>query len=604
MEQSTNNNNNNTDIILHQPDEWSVLNHREKINSIWWTDTGPNLKELGFDPYIQTDDDDDTTWLLQKIAAAKFALTVASSANNKHHEEYEAEVALYKGSDGESLSDGGYQPEYYAYPSDLLKKFASALIYNYTFELCFRVESENPMKRLKHRHCICPCTLNNERWRQLFEIDCVGEAEQCKMKGFKTTKGILQHLQSKHNNGISFLHTLAYMYIMKLYQSSIPEEFLRDLPTLPRSNPGRNSNQSNNDNNTTSSSTTTRKRKQEISSEECNQRSKKTSYPPCDIEYTIQRTTDSSSISTITSSVSKKSSDKKVPSVCSTTSSHAKKSAAASSSAEKPAAASSSAEKPAATSSSTKKPAATSSSTEKPAATSSSTEKPAATSSSAKKPAATSSSAKKPAATSSEPPAPLLTVARATVPVHRATVPVARVARSSTFHCTISRRTRVEGDITITYRHNRARTRDSQQSSTRTRRRNKSCNEAKWSQRNELTDFIQVKKNKRNPDSYAKKTIYIIDTSSDPTEESPLGRVCPGVARCYGSGGRFFPPSSQLKEGDPDQKFEWVLKLINRNVDLYMNNHRMVDIASRDGSQDRPYFGIFIGNPVFPPMQR
>ena len=122
-----------------------------------------------------------------------------------------------------------------------------------------------------------------------------------------------------------------------------------------------------------------------------------------------------------------------------------------------------------------------------------------------------------------------------------------------------------------------------------------------------MTDFIHGRRNsRRNKVSYLRKPVHIIDKSSGPTKESQLGKICKGSVRCYGYNARRYPPKDERKEGDPefDKNFEWVIKLDNPTVDLYMNNERMTDIFYRDGSDDNPYFSLFIGTAVFPRTER
>ena len=175
------------------------------------------------------------------------------------------------------------------------------------------------------------------------------------------------------------------------------------------------------------------------------------------------------------------------------------------------------------------------------------------------------------------------------VSIFRAANRSSSVARSSYFQITESNRTRVEGDITIAYHLSKPGSRS------RTRRRNVAKTEADLSVMREKQDFLDM-----NRALYNKKKIYVIDTSSGPTEESDLGKLCYGHARCFGLDGQYYSERLSKRVGEPEQNFEWVLKLANYPVDLYMSNARMKDIGDRDGSEGRPYFSLFIGKGVYP----
>ena len=219
------------------------------------------------------------------------------------HKEYQKELDKLdkrrSNWDEESDSDHYSLLNYYGYNDPLLMKFASALIYNYTFDLSFNIKATYKQDNC---HSICPCTSMNEKWRKLFDIDCCSKVDDCNTNEHLQVTPLLQHLQSKHKEGNCYLHSLAYLYIVKLYSPILTCQFLQDLPkeaSLSASSP----------------SSTSRKRKQESSPPEnvsiSKKRSSPTSHPPSNIECVGSKNADSSSISTITTSVSKISSEKR-----------------------------------------------------------------------------------------------------------------------------------------------------------------------------------------------------------------------------------------------------------------------------------------------------
>ena len=530
------------ELVAFEPEEWSTMNQHQKIDSIWWDTDGAQLKNLAIEPYVNTEDDNNDV-LLEKIKAAKFAFKHVFKKMNVARQAY----VNYQRPDSEDEDEDHHSvPDYYGYTEEELLKFVSALRFNYPFELCFEVKAD-----IKHEFdcCICSCSINNKRWREKFDIDCVRDHEKCKKKKNEkyTIDSILQHLRSKHNTGYSYFHSISYFYIMKLYSSIIPSTFLEDLPKEVEI-----------DNSESQETSNTRKRKQESSDAgssdaACSSRQTKmskkasssiSSYPPSSIVYPeVTKAADSSSISTVTTSATK-----------------------------------------------TSHPPATS----LPVIKSPEASNP--TSSSATGKAATSSSvigSNLLRDTSSSAGGAGVAIGSSLIRDTSSSAGGAGVAVGSrNFHVTRSNRTRVVGDITIIYHDNKLKD-PKVEGLKKSTKRNIAKNLRNISHRLDLKDFVHKRRNK---EPFTKKTIYIIDTSSEPMSNCALGKICYGYARCFGWKGWAYKKNMQ---GEPDEKFEWLLKLANHPADLYMSNERMKDIAGRDGSSDNPYFSLFIGNGIF-----
>ena len=552
------------ELVAFEPEEWSTMNQHQKIDSIWWDTDGAQLKNLAIEPYVNTEDDDDDV-LLEKIKAAKFAFKHVFKKMNVARQAY----VNYQRPDSEDEDEDHHSaPDYYGYTEEELLKFVSALRFNYPFELCFKVKAD-----IKHEfeYCICSCSINNKRWREMFDIDCVRDHEKCKKKNNEkyTIDQILQHLQSKHNTGYCYFHSISYFYIMKLYSNIIPTHFLCDLPEEEIEVEEESK-----------ETTSTRKRKQDNNtiapSDEAANLSRHTkvsrktsstisSFPPSSIEcHGIIGKTDSSSISTVTNSL--------LPAASSSakaSSSNVLATAAAAASSSAIAADSNNILATAAASSVVAAASSVAAAASSVAAGSSNILATAAASSSV---AAGSSNVLDAAAFASDP-HPILG---------------SRFARRSTFRITEANRTRREGSITILYHDNTLKNPE-RDPPKKTKKRNKTKNMKEQSHLRDLKDFVHTKRNK---EAYSKKKFHVIDTSQPSTDDSPLGKLCYGFARCFGRNGRCYKP---MRLGEPVHKFEWCIKLSNHPADLYMSNVQLKEIASRDGSQELPYFPLFIG---------
>ena len=301
-----------------EPEEWNHMNQHQKVQSIYW-DENARFDQESLSGHLDTGDDD-TELLLKKIEAAKYANRIVSP--KMLYDKENSSEAYWEKDDGhvEFDNDCCSQGSYHGYTENHLLKFASALRFNYTFEMCFKVRSD---ANKSYKGCFCPCTSYNKKWRKLFLVDCVDEVEKCKKTKLTDTNGILQHLQTMHRRGNCYNHSLSYFYILKLYSDVIPQCFLKDLlelppvqpepvPQLPPVQPEHSETQS-------KATTASRKRKQDNesvnstnlahgSSSRQTKLSKKTSstlstYPPSSIVCPgtdTTKSTDSSTISSVT----------------------------------------------------------------------------------------------------------------------------------------------------------------------------------------------------------------------------------------------------------------------------------------------------------------
>ena len=213
--------NSTKDLISFEPESWNGLNQHQKVKSIFWDSHVP-FDKCDEAQYLDTGDDD-TDLLLRKIRAAKFAYKCVSK--KMADDDRNSKPGIYD-SDYVSGSDEDSRESSYAYNDDHLLKFASALRFDYTFEMCFKIRSDT---NKEFESCICPCTSFNTKWRELFQIDLIGVQDECKKKESKI-EAMLSHLQSKHRRGHCYLHSVSYLYIVKLYSHIIPRRFTDDLP--------------------------------------------------------------------------------------------------------------------------------------------------------------------------------------------------------------------------------------------------------------------------------------------------------------------------------------------------------------------------------------
>ena len=608
------------DLPVFEPEEWKEMNQHQKVQSIFW-DEGSFLNEHAVSMYLDTGDDEPEL-LYAKIRAAKYAYRCVLPKmleDEKTSRKSYFEESSYPGSDDDD-DDGD---SYHGYTENHLLKFSSALRYNYPFEMCFKVESET---KKEFKKCICPCTKNNKAWRKLFKVDYVDSVEQCNKNQLTSVEGILQHLRMMHQRGNCYSHSVSYFYILKLYGDIVPSQFLRDLPPEPLEFHDDNNNDSQ-----SKATTASRKRKPSDSiidstdvahngsSSRQTKISKITSstlstYPPSSIvcHHTSPTTkpTDSSTISSVTKFsndtndivISKKPaqptstssniiqdgvSTKAVSAVAAAKSVSSKEVsavAAAKSVSTKAVSAVAAAKSVSSKEVSTVAAAKNVSSKVVPRAAAKSVSSKVVPRAAAAVQSVSSRSVPTVAAVQSVLSRSVPTAAAAQRSVSSRSVPVpaaAVAARRSIFRVTEANRTRVEGNITINYHSNMP------LGINKTTRRNFAKYEISDSEKRELSDFIYT-----NRIMFTGEEVKVVDSSS--------GKLCKGHGRCFGSEGREYHLRRIKRIGDPTRRFEWVIKLSNHPADLYLSNTQMKDIVKRDGSEERPYFSLFIGRPVFP----
>ena len=147
------------ELINFEPEIWQGMNQHQKVESIFFK-SDIDFKDFPFAKYLDTGDDE-TELLLEKIRAAKFAYKIVSKkmkADSNTDGNDDGDDECFFDSDRSEGNDCAYNDNH-------LLKFASALQFNFTFDMCFKVKSET---NRQFETCICPCTKHNAKWRQLF----------------------------------------------------------------------------------------------------------------------------------------------------------------------------------------------------------------------------------------------------------------------------------------------------------------------------------------------------------------------------------------------------------------------------------------------------
>ena len=146
------------ELINFEPEIWQGMNQHQKVESIFFK-SDIDFKDFPFAKYLDTGDDE-TELLLEKIRAAKFAYKIVSKKMkaDSSTDDNDDDDECFFDSDRSEGNDCAYNDNH-------LLKFASALQFNFTFDMCFKVKSET---NRQFETCICPCTKHNAKWRQLF----------------------------------------------------------------------------------------------------------------------------------------------------------------------------------------------------------------------------------------------------------------------------------------------------------------------------------------------------------------------------------------------------------------------------------------------------
>ena len=134
----------------------------------------------------------------------------------KINEEFDEDSDIYESDESDYMKDTLPEvitPKYH-YEYTTMNTWLSSIRYNLIFDSGFAM-AHTSLKEID-KSCVCPCSTTAKFWRKEFKIDFMKGNDICKGQQLYSPSGLLQHLKKKGNEQ-SFLHLATYYYLSTLY---------------------------------------------------------------------------------------------------------------------------------------------------------------------------------------------------------------------------------------------------------------------------------------------------------------------------------------------------------------------------------------------------